>query len=259
MPPFIRGYDVVGDIAIVIIPEGLEDKELDIAQAILAGNHRIKVVAKRAGYYGGEFRTLPLQILAGKNRQETEVKEFGVRLLVNPETVYYSVRSGNERKRIASLVAPGEAVLVFFSGVAPFPLMIARYSRAGAIVGIEKNPQAHAYAVANLTRNKKQTNIRLYEGDVREVVPGLATTFDRVVMPLPTRAEQFLSCALPALKTGGLLHFYDMQVKDRGAESVAKIDRACGAANRRLMGATVHRCGHCSPNTYRICVDAMIF
>lgn len=259
MTPFISGYDVVGDIAIVIIPEGLEDKEQDLAEEILASNHRIKVVAKRAGHYGGEFRTLPLTILAGENRKETEVKEFGIRLLVNPETVYYSVRSGNERKRIASLVTPGEAVLVLFSGVAPFPLMIARYSKAESIVGIEKNPQAHAYAVANLAHNKKLTNIRLCEGDVRKVVPGLSSPFDRVVMPLPTRAEEFLSCALPALKTGGLLHFYDMQAKDRGAESVAKVDSACGAANRRLMGATVHRCGHCSPNTYRICVDAMIF
>ncbi len=254
----MMGYDVVGDIAIVSIDEGFTAKELDVAEAILAGNGRIKVVAKRVGYYGGEFRTMSLEILAGENRKETEVKEFGVRLLVNVETVYYSIRSGNERKRIASLVTPGEAVLVLFSGVAPFPLMIARYSKAGSIVGIEKNPQAHAYAVANLARNKKQTNIRLYLGDVQEVVPGLATTFDRVVMPLPTRGEDYLSCALPSLKAGGLLHFYDMQSMDRLAESVAKVDRACRAAHRRLVSSTVTRCGHCSPNTYRICVDAMI-
>ncbi len=254
----MMGYDVVGDIAIVAIGDELIAKEQDIAEAILARNRRIRVVAKRAGFYEGDFRTVPLHILAGENRKETEVKEFGVRLLVNVETVYYSIRSGNERKRIASLVKPGEAVLVLFSGVAPLPLMIARYSKARSIVGIEKNPQAHAYAVANLARNKKQTDIRLYLGDVQEVVPGLTTSFDRVVMPLPTRGEEFLSCALSALKTDGLLHFYDMQSMDRLAESVAKVDRACRAADRRLVSSTVTRCGHCSPDTYRICVDAMI-
>lgn len=254
----VGAHDVVGDIAIVTIPEGLTSKEQYIAEAILAGNSKIKVVAKRAGCYGGEFRTMPLLILAGENRKETEVKEFGIRLLVNVETVYYSIRSGNERKRVAALVLPGESVLVFFSGVAPFPLMIARYSKARLIVGIEKNPEAHAYAVANLARNKKQTNIRLYLGDVQEVVWGLAATFDRVIMPLPTRGEEFLSYAFQVLKKDGVLHFYDMQPLDAIAESVAKIDRACSAAHRKLIASTINRCGHCGPNTYRICVDAMI-
>ncbi len=131
-------------------------------------------MAKRAGNYGGEFRTIPLCILAGENRKETEVKESGIRLLVNPETVYYSVRSGNERRRIASLVQSGESVLVLFSGIAPFPLVIAGYSEAKSVVGIEKNPQAHAYGLQNLSRNKKLKNIQLYLGDVTEVVPELA-------------------------------------------------------------------------------------
>lgn len=254
----VGAYDVVGDIAIVIIREELTAKEQSIAEAILASNSKIKVVAKRAGNYGGEFRTMPLQILAGENRKETEVKEFGIRLLVNPETVYYSVRSGNERKRIASLVTPGESVLVLFSGVAPFPLIIARYSQAGSIIGIEKNPLAHVYAVENLRRNKNQKNIQLYLGDVQEVVPTLAATFDRVIMPLPTRGEEFLSCALQALKADGFLHFYDMQRAELFPQSVAKIADACSACNRTVVASTITRCGHCAPNIYRICIDTQI-
>lgn len=254
----IGAYDVVGDIAIVIIAEELTAKEQRIAEAILASNNRIKVVAKRVGHYGGEFRTMPLQILAGENRKETEVREFGIRLMVNPETVYYSIRSGNERRRVASLVAPGEAVLVLFSGIAPFPLLIARYSQAGSIVGIEKNPLAHAYAVANLCRNKPLNNIQLYLGDVLEVVPTLAATFDRVIMPLPTRGEDFLSCALQVLKEDGLLHFYDMQRMELFGQSVVKINRACAACSRTVVSSTIVRCGHCAPNIYRICIDAQI-
>ncbi|MGB3210918.1 MAG: hypothetical protein WBB19_09470 [Desulforhopalus sp.] len=254
----VGGYDVVGDIAIIIIPDELVHKERLIAGELLKNNKNINVVAKRAGLYGGEFRTIPLQILAGENRKETELKESGIRLLVNPETTYYSVRSGGERRRIAALVQQGESVLVLFSGVAPFPLVISRYSEAISIVGIEKNPQAHAYAVQNLRRNKKLHNIQLYQGDVKDVVPALKARFDRVVMPLPTRGEAFLPCALQALRPNGFLHFYELQSPDLFAQSVEKIVSACGAVNRVVQTTSITRCGHCAPQVYRICVDAMI-
>ena len=254
----VGAYDIVGDIAIIIIPKELESKEHFIAEAILGSNRKIRVVAKRAGNYGGEFRTIPLHILAGENRKETEVKEFGIRLLVNPETVYYSVRSGNERKRMASLVEPEESVLVLFSGVAPFPLIISKYSDAQSIVGVEKNPQAHAYAIQNLCRNKKQKNIRLYLGDVREVLPTLAATYDRVIMPLPTRGEEFLSCALQVLKPNGFLHFYDLQRPELFAQSIGKIVGACAVKGRTVISSAITKCGHCAPQVYRICIDTKI-
>lgn len=254
----VTAYDAVGDIAIITIPEELKSREHLIASAILGSNRKIRVVAKRAGNYGGEFRTIPLRILAGENRKETEVKEFGVRLLVNPETVYYSVRSGNERKRIASLVEEGESVLVLFSGIAPFPLIISKYSQAKSIVGIEKNPLAHAYGLQNLSRNKKLKNIQLFLGDVREVLPTLSATFDRVIMPLPTRGEEFLSSALHVLNPGGSLHFYDMQRSELFAQSVEKIAGVCAILNRTVLSSTITRCGHCAPQIYRICIDAKI-
>ena len=254
----VGSYDVVGDIAIIIVPEPLKLSEEFIANAILANNRSIKVVAKRAGLYGGEFRTIPLSILAGENRKETETREFGIRLRLNPERVYYSVRSGNERRRIAALVTPGESVLVLFSGVAPYPLVISRFSRAKLIVGIEKNPDAHVYALQNLQLNKKLRNIILCLGDAREIIPTVREHFDRVVMPLPTMAGAFLPDALRVLKPGGYLHFYDLQKSDSSADSLAKIVTSCRAVNRQVAGYTIVRCGHCGPRTYRICVDALI-
>lgn len=254
----VGSYDVVGDIAIIIIPRELEPKEKQIAEQILLNNTKLKVVAKRDGFYGGEFRTIPLQILAGENRKETEVKEFGIRLLVNPETVYYSVRSGNERRRVAGLVEEGETVLVLFSGVAPYPLIISRYSKANSITGIEKNPRAHAYGLENLKRNRKQNNIQLYQGDVEMVVPKLSMRFDRLIMPLPTKGEEFLPCGLKVLKSCGSLHFYDLQHPELFDKSVDKILNACAIENRTVTSIKVTRCGHCSPQTYRICIDAEI-
>ncbi|MGW8192933.1 MAG: class I SAM-dependent methyltransferase [Desulforhopalus sp.] len=254
----VGGFDVVGDIAIIIVPKNLVCHEKRIAEAVLESNRRIRVVAKRDGIYGGEYRTIPLKILAGEQRKETEVREFGIRLLLNPESVYYSVRSGGERRRIASLVEDDETVMVFFSGVAPFPLIISRHSGAKCIVGIEKNPLAHAYGKQNLRRNRTQQNIRLLLGDVKRVVPNLSMLFDRVIMPLPGGAERFLPTALNILRPGGWLHFYDLQSKGQAHHSIDKIVGACRTTQRSMVSQRITRCGHCAPRTYRICVDARI-
>ncbi len=254
----VKSYDVIGDIAVIIIPAELEAKEALIGQAILDNTKNIKVVAKRDGIYGGEFRTIPLTVIAGENRKVTEHKEYGVRLVVNPEDVYFSVRSGTERKRIASLVEPGEVVLVMFSGIGPYPLVISKNSQAKKIVGIEKNPQAHLYALKNLACNKRLKNITLYNGDVTEVLPSLNCLFDRVIMPLPKGGEVFLPQALNILRPSGKLHFYEMQHEACFDESIAKVEAVCRNQGRNLISAEVVKAGHCAPRTYRLCIDCVI-
>lgn len=254
----VRAYDVVGDIAITIIPPELESKEGLIGAAILAQQKNINVVAKRNGIYSGEFRTIPLKIIAGENRKETVHKEHGVRLCVNPEKVYFSVRSGTERKRLATLVQPGEDVLVMFSGIGAMPLVIAKISPAGTIVGVEKNLIAHEYAVRNLALNRKIRNVILLAGDVLDVMPTLDRKFDRLAMPLPQTGALFLDLALGALKPGGALHFYDFQPTEGFDDAIEKVRCACEKNNRRLRCAQIVACGHCSPRMYRICVDGEI-
>ena len=254
----VRAYDVVGDIAITIIPPELETKEGIIGEAILAQQKNIRVVAKRNGIYSGEFRTIPLKIIAGEDRKETIHKEHGVRLRLNPEKVYFSVRSGSERKRLATLVQPGEDVLVMFSGIGAMPLVIAKLSPAGAVVGIEKNNIAHQYAVQNLALNKKIRNVTFLAGDVLDVMPTLDRKFDRVAMPLPQSGALFLDIALPALRPGGVLHFYDFQPAGSFDDASGKVRCACEKNGRRLHNAQTVVCGHSSPRMYRICVDAKI-
>jgi tRNA (guanine37-N1)-methyltransferase len=254
----VGSFDVVGDTAIIIIPPELSIKEHLIAETILKTNKNIKSVAKRVGNYSGEYRTISLAIIGGEDLRETEHRENGVRFFLNPEKVYYSVRSSNERKRIASLVHPNEDVLVMFSGIGAFPLVIAKNSRAGEVVGIEKNPDAHRYAQKSLAGNKRIKNVVLYGGDVAQVLPLLGRTFDRVLMPLPRIAEDFLWIALSVVRPGGWLHFYDFQSQETFPKSIEKIGLVCDESHRQLMACNVVPCGHCSPRIYRICVDAQI-
>lgn len=254
----VRGYDVVGDMAITIIPPELEAKEKIIGEAILGIRKNVKVVARRDGNYSGELRTIPLKIIAGENRKETVHTEHGVRFALNPEKAYFSVRSGSERKRVAGLVQPGERILVMFSGIGAFPLVIAKNSMAAGIVGIEKNPHAHGYALQSLAMNKKIRNVEFRHGDVNEVMAAMTARFDRILMPLPTGAGEILPLALKAMKSRGWLHFYDFRAEGNFAESAAKVENGCVAGNRACVEARIVVCGHCSPNTYRICVDARI-
>ena len=145
-----------------------------------------------------------------------------------------------------------------FSGIAPLALMIAKHSMAKEVVGIEKNPVAHNYALQNVAANKKVENIRLIHGDVAKMVPELASDFDRIAMPLPTSASDYLLFALSALKSQGTLHFYNFRKKQEFSLAVEELQTKCQEMGREIIEAKVTQCGHVGPGKYRICIDARV-
>ena len=253
----VGSFDLIGDIAITIIPPELEEYETLVGETILKMNRRIKVVAKRGGHHSGEYRLLPLTVIAGENRKETVCSEYGNKLIVNPEQAYFSIRSGSERKRIAEQVQDHELILVMFSGVAPYPVMISRHSPAEHITGIESNPDAHFLAVRNVEINKIR-NITLLKGDVKETIETLTNQFDRVIMPLPHKAISFLPLALRVLKPQGTIHLYSFQEKKQEIECLPELTGICRTFNRMLVDASLFFCGHPSPSQYRVCIDVRV-
>ncbi len=254
----VRAYDVLGDVAIIVIAEKLLHHENAIANAILSAFPKIRVVAKRVGNYSGEYRTISLKIIGGYGELETLHKEYGVRLHVDPEKVYFSSRSGSERYRIAQQVLPGETVLVMFSGIGPLPLMIALHSEASEIVGIEKNPEAHYYALKNIKSNSKVSNTKFILGDVQNIIPDLGRKFKRIAMPLPTSASTYLDLAIRGLEDEGWLHFYDFKHEGEFECSEEVIRQSCHRLGRSIVNLSIHKCGHISPGKYRICVDGQV-
>jgi tRNA (guanine37-N1)-methyltransferase len=103
--------------------------------------------------------------------------------------------------------------------------------KAKEVVGIEINPEGHRYGLENLKINKIR-NARLCLGDVRKVVPELNEKFDRILMPLPKSAEDFLDVALSASKKGTVIHFYDFLFEEEiPKKAVEKIKRVCKSKN----------------------------
>ncbi|MFH1174781.1 MAG: hypothetical protein V1725_06620, partial [archaeon] len=181
----MSSHDVVGTIAIIEIPPELQKKEKLIAKTLLQLRPSLKTVLKKSGIHEGEFRTQKLTYIAGEKTKEARYVENGCTFLLDVEKVYFSVRLAHERLRIVRLVKLGECVLVLFSGCAPYPVVLAKHTRAAEILGIELNPVGHAYGLKNLKLNHVK-NVQLICGDAAKELHNLAKagkTFDRILMP----------------------------------------------------------------------------
>ncbi len=249
-----NSYDIIGDIAVIEIPQELEKKEKIIGKTLLEINPKIKTVLKKADIHSGEYRTQEMKYIAGKKTKETIYKENNIRIKLDVEKVYFSVRLSHERERITDLVEKDEIVLVMFSGCAPYPLVISKNTEAQCIYGVELNPAAHKYGIENIRLNKSE-NIKLFLGDVKEVVPKLDMKFDRIIMPLPKTGEDFLGIALNASKKSAVIHFYDFGTEKEFREIHEKIKKICKKENKKCKILHTEKCGDYAPYIYRVCVD----
>ena len=220
----VNSYDCVGDIAIVEVPPEISGIEKKIGEAILAQNTHIKVVARKESPMEGVFRVRKLKVIAGENRTETLYKESGCSILLDVAKVYFSVRLAHERLRIEAQVKKKEKILALFAGVGPFALVIAKKHPDCEIVGIELNPAAVEYFEKNITLNKAR-NVKAILGDVNKVVPAKYRGFaDRIMMPLPHTAGDFLDAALVGANPRGCkVHFYGfVQTRDEETKNEIK-------------------------------------
>jgi tRNA (guanine37-N1)-methyltransferase len=247
-------FDVVGNILILELPKRLEKKEKHIAKAFL-NLKNIHTIVKKSSPHKGKLRLQKYKILAGKRKKETMHRENNALIKLNIDQTYFSPRLATERLRIAKLVKPKESVLVMFSGCAPYVLVIAKNSKPKMIHGIEINKKAHAYALENIKLNKIR-NATLMHGDVNKIMPKLNKRFDRIVMPLPKTAQDFLDVALKASKKGTIIHFYDFSREENFPEySINKIKKACKKLNKKFSIINSVKCGQYAPREFRVCID----
>ncbi len=243
-----KAFDTVGDIAIFNdFPRDLKKKEKLIAEKIISLNKNIKVVAKKSKKYSGRLRTPKIKILAGEKRKETVHTESGCKLNLDVEKCYFSTRSGTERLRVANLIKRGELVLVLFSGIAPFPCVISKKSKAKEIHAIELNRIAHKYAQKNIELNKIK-NVILHRGNVKKVLPKINKKFDRIIMPLPKSAEEFLGSAKTKLKTKGTIHLYTFANENDFKKIKSEYKKS-------FKSVKLTKAGHYAPGIFRVCLD----
>ncbi|MFH0884854.1 MAG: class I SAM-dependent methyltransferase family protein [Candidatus Micrarchaeota archaeon] len=255
----IGSFDIIGDIAIIEIPDALESRENEIGNALLSVHKNLKTVLKKLGPMEGEFRVRRVKPIAGENRTTTLYKESGVVMELDVAKVYFSVRLSHERTRISELVKPGERILALFAGVGPFPLVIARKHPDAEIIAIELNPDAVEYMKMNIERNRAK-NVKAVLGDVRATVSASYQNYaDRILMPLPKGAYEFLDVAYAGAKDGGIVHFYTFAgIKDPFAEAIAKAESAAKASGVRIEVASQRIVRPYSPQTVQVVLDLIV-
>lgn len=289
-----RSFEVIGDIAIIEVPEGMEKWEKEIAESLMKVNKNIKVVLKKSGIHEGEFRTQSMDFVAGERRKETIYPENGIRLLLNVEDVYFSSKLGTERERLSKGVREGSRVLVMFSGCGPYTFNILRKQPDVKVIdSIEINPKGHEYALRNLELNKnllkkskrfkeeierlkekgeyisekemvKRLNdevIHFYNGDVRDVIKKEIKDrkYDEIFMPLPKDAEHFLDCAFAVGDKGCLVHMYDfVHENDFPHESERKVKLSAKEHGKEVEIIETRKVGQYSPRKFRVCCDFRI-
>jgi tRNA (guanine37-N1)-methyltransferase len=220
-----NSYDIVGDIAIIRLTEESRKYSNKIGTAIMTANKHVRTVLAQTSAVSGEFRLRKLRHIAGEKRTQTTHKESKCLFNVDVAKCYFSPRLSHERKRIADQVAEGETVVNMFAGVGCFSILIAKNAKVKKVFSIDVNPLAIKYMRENVGMNGVYGTVVPILGDAGQIIEeelrGLA---DRVLMPLPEKALEYLPYGLLSLKkTGGWIHFYDFEHAEKGKDVVEKV------------------------------------
>ena len=256
-----RSYDIIGDIAVVRIPEEAEQYSKLIAEAIMHIHKHVKSVWHQVSPVSGDFRLRKLELIAGERKTETLYKEYGCTFKVDIEKCYFSPRLSYERMRIAKLVQPNEIVINMFAGVGCYSILIAKHSEVRKIYSIDINPHALHYMRENVKLNKVEGRVVPILGDAKKVIEeSLSEVADRVLMPLPEKAYEFLESAFQALKPeGGWIHYYSFEHAAKSEDPLKKAKEKISEKlrNQRFdceisFGRIVRGTG---PNWYQVALD----
>jgi len=254
-------FDIVGDLAIIKTAGASQHEAQAVANQIISIHKNIKTVFTQTTAIKKGYRTRGLKLLAGENKTTTTYKESGCTFQVDVRKCYFSPRLSYERARIAKLVNSGETIVNMFAGVGCFSIIIAKAVPQTKVYSVDINPAAFQFMVENVRYNRVFGSVHPLLGDAKHVVETqLRGVADRILMPLPELALQYLPSALLALKPcGGWIHFHDFQhstpdedpvekTKQKVAEKLEELDVGYTNANARVVRST-------GPNWWHIVLD----
>jgi tRNA (guanine37-N1)-methyltransferase len=258
-------FDTFGNIAVIEIPMELTKRKKLIGSTLLKVQPRFETVCSIESNHEGKFRIQKVKVIAGKKNLIADYKENGCAFQIPLGKVFFSPRLSGERLRIASLIQPGEVVGAWFSGVGPYPIVIAKNSKANKIVAIELNPIGHKFALKNAEINKVNKDcpkgkerVVFVKGDVKKVYKKYKKMFDRIAMPLPHTGYQFLKEAYACTKPSGIIHFYEIVVKGDMATPTEQIMNEAKKAKKKVEIIRTSRVRQFSPTKEQVVFDIKV-
>lgn len=259
----VNSMDIIGDIAIIKAEEVSSEKLRLFGNKLIQKLKYIKVVLRQISPVEGEYRLRKFQHIAGEDRRETIYKEYGITIKVDVEKVYFTPRLSTERKRIMELVNEGEEVCNMFAGAGPYSILIAKYRSPKLVHSIDINIHAINYHLENNYLNKVEDKIILYCGDAGAIIRKyISNRVDRVLMPLPEKAIDYIDYAVEAINKEGFIHIYLhipyqeswRETLDKGVEIVNNVlGNKC-----RIISTDPHKVREVGPRLMQVCIDTYI-
>ena len=253
-----KSFDIIGDVVIVEIPEGLEAHKKEIGQATLQFTKRKTVYMKKSAVKG-VTRVRELELIAGEDNPITIHKEHGTRLKLDVKNVYFSPRLATERKRVQEATNDGEEILDMFAGIGPFPIVIAHEKNVN-ITAVDINEYAIKYLNENIKLNKLAplAHITAICGDTNEVALNelKGKRFDRLIMNLPGLAPEFLDLAVSLCKDGGVIHYYEFS--DGFSQGIERAQIACEKQNKNVEILNTRKVKSSSPGMWHVAIDCKV-
>ncbi|MBU2559929.1 class I SAM-dependent methyltransferase family protein [archaeon] len=201
------GWEKIGDILIVELPESLAGKKHEVGSQLLKLFPKSKSVVNRKAIEG-THREPAVEVIAGEGT-ETIHKENYCKFKIDVSKVMFSAGNVSERQRMAAVSNNTETVLDMFSGIGQFCIPLAKHSRPRKVYAIEKSPVTFEFLKENVRLNRL-SNVEPILGDCREVS---TPAVDRILMGYFFEPEKFLPRALESLAPGGTIHFHDIVMK----------------------------------------------
>jgi tRNA (guanine37-N1)-methyltransferase len=217
-------FDIIGDIAIIKIPDSLLIKRKTIGDILLSNIPNLKTVLLQNTAVSGEYRLRGLELISGEDKYVTIYREHGCKFFVNVASSYFSPRLSTERYRISNIVSANEKILNLFAGIGTFSIIIAKKIPV-LIYNIDSNLDAYILSSLNSKLNKVQDRIISIYGNARDVLMSdkFVDKSDRILMPLPEKAFEYVDISVKCLKpSGGYLHFFSHIKSDFKSNAVSE-------------------------------------
>ncbi len=259
------GYDIIGDIAIIKFDRDVSENNKKIfANNFLLKNKNIKTILEKTDKIKGRLRIAKTKFIAGEDKRITIHNENYCKIKLNVDKTYFSSRLSNERKvvseEIIKKIKNNGKILVMFAGVAPFPLVIARFlknaKKKATIISNEINREACKYAEENIKLNKLEDYIKVIQCDAKKlpekrVVPASPNSsatsqkFDFIMMARPNLKETFLKTALKLSKKSTIIYYHGFGEMQKVLDEIKK------ETKNKISKIKIRKAGEIAPFKYR--------
>jgi tRNA G37 N-methylase Trm5 len=244
-------YDIIGNIAIIKSEGKTKAQKLKQAKQLLK-KPSINTVLEKSTDIKGRLRTFKTKYVAGEKTKETIHKENNCNFKLNVETCYFSPRQSSDRKLIASKIKKKDDVLVMFSGIGAYPIVIYKTKKPKSITGIEINRECTKYAKLNKQLNKiPEDKLTIIQGDVKKQIPKLKKKFDTIMMTRPNLKTTFLEQALKASKKGTRIFYHGFCHVDKLKELKNNLLSEAKTLRRKIKITKTAKAGDIAPFKFR--------